>query len=94
MTGQQMPVAKFRAGPVSSAVWKDEVQMPRGVVTIYRVTIQRRYKDKNGEWRNSSSFNRNEIPLAMLCFQKAFEKIIELQNAESSTSNNVEEIVR
>jgi hypothetical protein len=93
MTGQQLPTAKYKAGQVSSAIWKDEIQTPRGAVTIYRVTIQRRYKDKNGEWRSSGSFNRNEIPLAIHCLRKAFEKIIELQNEESGNGNDVEEFV-
>ncbi|MHC4520290.1 MAG: hypothetical protein ACYTAS_17000 [Planctomycetota bacterium] len=66
--------------------------MPRGAVKILKATVQRRYKDKSGEWRSSGSFNRNEIPLAIHCLQKAFEKIIELQNEDSGTGNNVEEI--
>ena len=92
MTGQQMPVAKFRAGQVSSAIWENEVQMSRGTVKILKATIQRRYKDKSGIWQSSTSFGRNEIPLAIHCLQKAFEKIIEKQNEESSTGTNMEEV--
>ena len=92
MTGQQMPVAKFRAGQVSSAIWENEVQMPRGTVKILKATVQRRYKDKSGIWQSSTSFGRNEIPLAIHCLQKAFEKIIEKQNEESSTGTNMEEV--
>lgn len=91
MAGQKLPVAKFKAGQVSSAIWKDIIRTMRGEMTVHRVTIQRTYKDKTGEWKSSSSFNRNEIPLAIHCLRKAFEKIIELQN-EDSGSNNVEEI--
>lgn len=92
MVGQQLPVAKFQAGQVSSAVWENEVQMPRGTVKILKATIQRRYKDKEGNWQSSGSFSRNEIPLAIYCPQKAFEKIIELQKEESA-KNNIEEVV-
>ena len=92
MTGQQLPVAKFRAGQVSTAIWANEVQMPRGAVKILKATVQRRYKDKNGQWQSSGSFSRNEIPLAIHCLQKAFERIIELQNEESGSDNNVEEV--
>jgi len=92
MVGQQLPVAKFRAGQVSAAIWANEVQMPRGAVKILKATVQRRYKDKNGEWQSSGSFSRNEIPLAIHCLQKAFERIIELQNEESGSDNNVEEV--
>ena len=93
MTGQQLPVAKYKAGQVSSAIWQNEVQMARGAVKILKATVQRRYKDKSGEWKSSGSFNRNEIPLAIHCLQKAFEKIIELQNEDSGNGNNVEEVI-
>ena len=86
MVGQQMPVAKFRAGQVSSAIWENEVQMPRGAVNILKATVQRRYKDRNGEWRSSTSFSRNEIPLAIYCLQKSFEHMIECQKDESDSS--------
>ena len=88
----QIPLAKFKAGQVSSALWENEVQMPRGTVKILKATIQRRYKDKSGTWKSSTSFSRNEIPLAIHCLQKAFEKIIEKQNEEAGSSNNAEEI--
>ena len=88
----QMPLAKFKAGQVSSALWENEVQMPRGTVKILKATIQRRYKDKSGTWKSSTSFSRNEIPLAIHCLQKAFEKIIEKQNEEAGSNNNAEEI--
>jgi hypothetical protein len=88
----QLPLAKFKAGQVSSALWENEVQMPRGTVKILKATIQRRYKDKSGTWQSSNSFSRNEIPLAIHCLQKAFEKIIRTQNEEARNGNNVEEI--
>jgi len=92
MTGQQLPVAKFKAGQVSSALWENEVQMPRGTAKILKATVQRRYRDKSGKWQSSTSFSRNEIPLAIHCLQKAFEKIIQMQNEDSGSNNNVEEI--
>jgi len=91
MAGQQLPVAKFKAGQVSAAIWENEVQMPRGTVKILKATVQRRYRDRGGQWQSSTSFSRNEIPLAIHCLQKSFERIIEIQNEEPG-SDNVEEI--
>ena len=81
---QQIPVAKFRAGPVSAALWENEIQVAGRTVTVVKATIQRRYKDTDGQWKSSTSFGRNEIPLAVHCLQKAFEKMIDLQNEESN----------
>jgi hypothetical protein len=92
MAGQQLPVAKFKAGQVSAAIWENEVQMPRGTVKILKATVQRRYKDRGGQWQSSSSFSRNEIPLAIHCLQKSFERIIEIQNEEPGSDHNGEEM--
>ena len=89
MTGQT-PVAKFRAGAVATAVWENEVEMNGRTVKIMKATVQRRYKDKDDNWQSSGSFSRNEIPLAVYCLQKAFDKIIEKQSQASD--NKTEEI--
>ena len=93
MTGQQLPVAKFKAGQVSSAVWRNEIQVSGKTVTVLKATVQRRYKDKEGNWQSSGSFARNEIPLAIHCLQKAFEEIIAKQSEDSGNGNDIEETV-
>ena len=85
---QQIPVAKFRAGQVSAALWENEIQVAGRTVTVVKATIQRRYKDTDGQWKSSTSFSRNEIPLVIHCLQKAFEKIIELQNESSANGGS------
>ena len=94
----QTPVAKFRAGQMASAVWANEMEVKGRTVTILKATVQRRYKDREGNWQSSQSFARNEIPLAIHCLQQAFEKIIETQhedsdNGNTSSSNNIEEVL-
>jgi len=49
---------------------------------VAKATIERRYKDASGTWKSSSSFGRNEIPLAIYCLRKAFEAIIESEQEE------------
>ena len=92
MNGQQSPIARFQAGQVSAALWENQVEIKGRIVTLLKATVQRRYKDKNsGEWKSSSSFGRNEIPLAIYCLEKVFEKIIEKQK-EGSNGDMVEEV--
>ncbi len=89
MVGNQTPVAKFRAGAVSAALWENDIDVKGRTITILKATVQRRYKDKDDNWQSSDSFNRNEIPLAIYCLQKAFDKIIEKQSEASSNKNEV-----
>ena len=93
MAGQK-PVAKFQAGQISAALWENEIEMKGRTVTILKATVQRRYKDhKTDTWKSSSSFNRNEIPLAIYCLQKCFEKIVETQSEQSDNGSVEEEVV-
>jgi len=85
MAGQR-PVAKFTAGQVSAAIWENEVTTKAGKkVTMLKATVERRYKDKDGQWKSPGSFSRNEIPLAMYCLQKSFDHIIESQKDEDAS---------
>jgi len=89
MTGQR-PVAKFTAGQVSAAIWENEVTTKAGrQVTMLKATVERRYRDRDGQWKSSSSFARNEIPLAIYCLQKSFEHIIESQKDSDSVEEEV-----
>ena len=88
MVGQK-PLSKFKAGQVSAALWENQVQVKGKTVPILKATVQRRYKDKGGDWKSSQSFSRNEIPLAIYCLQQAFETMIGESNGD--TDNNVED---
>ena len=93
MTGQA-PVAKFRAGQVSAALWRNDIQVRGQTIQVLKASVQRRYKDKDsGEWKSSMSFSRNEIPLAIYCLQKTFEKILEVQLDSANGDGVVEEAI-
>jgi hypothetical protein len=88
----QKPIAKFRAGQVSCALFENSINVNGSAKTILKASIQRRYKDSDGTWKSSTSFSRNEIPLAIYCLEKAFEAIVNEQS-NGSESNGVEEEV-
>ena len=86
------PVAKIKAGLVTAALWENEISVNGRNVTMLKATVERRFKDKNGTWKSSGSFDRNDIPMAIYCLQRAFEKIIEVQTGEASGQAVVEEV--
>jgi hypothetical protein len=71
------PVNKIRAGSVSAALWENEATVNGRTVTMLKATVERRYKDKDGNWKSSGSFSRNEIPFAIYALGKAFQAMIE-----------------
>ena len=85
------PLKKYRAGQVSAAVWENQANIGGKQVTLLKATVERRFKDKEGNWQSSNSFSRNESPLAIYCLGKAFQAIVEEQ---SSTESVQEEVVQ
>lgn len=68
------PIKKFSAGGIQVAVWQNEGKGRDGEITAFNsVSIDRRYKDKNDEWKSTNSLKQNDIPKAILALQKAYE---------------------
>ena len=74
---RQKPKMKFSAGSVSGAIWENSITGKNGKeVTLLKATVERRYKDNDGNWRSTGSFSRSDLPLAIWCLQKAFDAMI------------------
>ncbi len=76
MTGN-IPEKKFRAGAISVTVWKNKGQSSSGEDVEYStISIDRNYKDKNGEWKSTNSLKLNDLPKASVALQKAYEYLV------------------
>ena len=71
------PVAKFRAGHVSCAIWQNELELQGRTVRTLKASVDRRCTDRNGAWKSSTSFSRNEIPQAVYCLLRAYVMMME-----------------
>lgn len=70
------PEKKFRASPVVATIWTNEAKNKDGETRLYRtVSLERIYKDKEGEWKSTSSFRVHDLPKASLVINKAYEYI-------------------
>lgn len=52
------PVEEIRFGRIRGAIWANNTQNG----TRYNVTVSRLYRDGN-DWRDSSSFGRDDLPI-------------------------------
>ena len=64
-------VTHIKVGGVVATIWRNEND---GKVSL-SVTLERTYKDRNGEWKKSRSFRQNDLPKALLALQQAFEHL-------------------
>ncbi|PIN69748.1 hypothetical protein COY28_04775 [Candidatus Woesearchaeota archaeon CG_4_10_14_0_2_um_filter_57_5] len=61
---------------MSASIWRNEAVRKDGEpVAYYSVSLQRRYKDKEGNWK-SGSLRTADLPKAMLVLQKAYEYLV------------------
>ena len=79
-----MPEKKFSTGGLTATVWENQGKSKEGDdVSFKTVSFQRRYMDKNGEWKSTTTLRVNDLPKASLVLEKAYEYLVmkELQNA-------------
>ncbi len=86
------PIQKFRAGQVGCALWENEVTIGGEKQVILKASVSRRYKDRDGKWKTSQSFSRNEIPLAIFVLFQAFEAML-TAGKEQTDAEVSEEVV-
>src|SRR3989338_4129577 len=81
---KNFPEQTFRAGGISVSVWKNTTKTEG---KEYRtVTFERRYLDRDGQWKSSSSLRTNDLPKAAVVLTKAYEYLIlrdkDMQNVQ------------
>ncbi len=96
-TGNQ-PEKKFSTGVISATVWKNNGTSKKdgSQVEFKTITLQRRYKDKEGNWKSTNSLRLNDLPKASLVLNKAYEYLTLRDDQNSPSSGEVdfeEEIV-
>jgi hypothetical protein len=69
------PEKRFKAGSCEAAVFENELTRDGQTVLVKKVAIQKRYKDKDDEWKSTHSLDRNDIPKMMLALSKAYEYV-------------------
>ena len=76
------PVKKFAVGGIQAAVWENSSKEGAQFNTV---SLDRRYKSKDDEWKSSASLRVNDLPKAILALQKAYEYLA-LKSIEENTA--------
>lgn len=71
------PEKKFRAGAICATVWSNKAPKKDGEESEYRtISLERVYKDKEGNWQSSNSFRVTDLPKATVILQRAYEFLV------------------
>lgn len=75
MSNPSKPAAKVTLYPITAAIWRNENKGQ----AFYSVTIQRSYKNADGEWKSSDSLNESDLLLAAKVLDLAHTEISKLR---------------
>ncbi len=70
----KQPAAKITMYPITAAIWRNE----KDGKAFYSVTIQRSYKNADGDWKSSDSLNEGDLLLAAKVLDLAHTEISKL----------------
>ena len=74
MSESQKPIRKFRAGHLEIAVWANEIAVAGDTVVSYSCTMKKTIK-VGEDWKETNSLFANELPIAMMLLNKAYQWI-------------------
>ncbi|MEK7476388.1 MAG: hypothetical protein AAB152_12250 [Candidatus Coatesbacteria bacterium] len=77
------PVASFRAGLMQAAVFVNTRKTKNGEVKIPSASFSKRYLE-DGEWKSTTTLDKNDIPKAILVLTKAYDYITTTYHADRS----------
>ena len=77
------PVKVFRSRGVSASVFANHAKSDGRDITFHKVSLQRTYKDGD-EWKTTTSFGRDDLPVARLLLDRAWEFILDAEASHSS----------
>ena len=80
------PEKRFKCGSCEVAIFENEINKNDRMIKIKKTSIQKRYKNSEGEWKSTYSLDMNDIPKMILALSKAYEY---LTMGEENTSDEV-----
>ena len=67
------PEITFENGSCKASVFMNEIEREGKTVKVPKVSITKRYMDKNDEWKSTQSFGINDLPKVTMVAMKAYE---------------------
>jgi len=76
----QKPVEVIRFRGISASIFRNTAKSGDRNVTFHKVSLQRTYKDGD-DFKTTTSFSRDDLPIAQHVMQRAWEYILDAESA-------------
>lgn len=83
------PIKVFRLRGVTASVFANQATSDGRDITFHKVSIQRVFKD-GAEWRTTTNFGRDELPIAQLLMNRAWEFILDAEATPTTDAGTAE----
>ena len=81
---KRRPVATVRADDCSASIWAREFVVQGKPTMFYSVTLERSYKDRDGAWKYTKSFDADSLGKVVSLCQQAQETITGLAQHDAA----------
>lgn len=88
----QEPEHKVKVGAVTASIWKRTVEKNGNSFVVRQVSLDRTYKDKNGDWQSTNSYDIGDVPKAVFALCRAYLSIMDASKNESDGGIEVEDV--
>jgi len=79
------PEKVFKMGAVRASIFRNSIERDGQSISIPKIILEVRYRDKNGQWQGTNSLSLNEVPKAITALQKAYEYILNESGPDSNS---------
>ncbi len=81
---KRKPVAVIRVDDCSASIWSRQHPVQGKLKTFYSVTLERSYKDRDGAWKYTKSFDYDSLGKLVSLSQQAQETISKLMQQDAA----------
>ena len=75
---KETPIFRVRLGLLQCAVWENTRQVDERTTRTYQsVTLKRSYKDKDGNWQETTSLGAEDLPTAIHLLGRAMSHVVQ-----------------
>lgn len=76
------PEKSFRQGACAASIFANEIEKNGKPILVPKVSIQRRYRDKDGKWQSTNSYGVNDLPKLIIVASKAYDYLTAKEDTE------------
>jgi hypothetical protein len=81
---KRAPIKVLRVEDCSASIWQREYAVQGKPTKFFSVTLERSYKDRDGSWKYTKSFDADSLGRVVTLCQQASESIRDLQQQDAA----------